>query len=78
VTHPTVRASIEKILASANKAGVKVGIPAFDPQQAKDLAELGYSFITSPAVDTLHLTQTLTAHLRSLKTAVSAAPHRIS
>lgn len=78
VTHPTVRAAIEKILFTANKAGVKVGIPAFDPQQAKDLAELGYSFITSPAVDALHLTQTLTVHLHALKTSVDAAPHRPS
>lgn len=74
VTHPTVRGAIEKILASANRAGVKVGIPAFDPKQAKDLAELGYRFITSPAVDTFHLTQTLTAHLQSVKASVNLAP----
>jgi len=67
VTHPTVRSAIEKVLVAANRAGIKVGIPAFDPQQAKDLAELGYRFITSPAVDTFHLTQTLSAHLKQLK-----------
>jgi 4-hydroxy-2-oxoheptanedioate aldolase len=76
VTHPTVRAALEKILSSASKAGVKVGIPGFDPQQAKDLAEMGYGFITSPAVDTFHLTQTLTAHLQALKEAAKPSPRR--
>lgn len=76
VTHPTVRAALQKILSSANEAGVKVGIPGFDPQQAKDLAEMGYSFITSPAVDTFHLTQTLGAHLQALKEAAKPLRRR--
>ena len=48
---------------------MKVGVPAYDGIQAKEVADLGASFITSPAVDTYHLTETLKSHLSSVKKA---------
>jgi 2-keto-3-deoxy-L-rhamnonate aldolase RhmA len=69
VTHPTVRGAIKSVFERANRAGMKVGVPAYDGKQAKEVADLGAGFITSPAVDTYHLTQTLKAHLQSVKAA---------
>ncbi|MCF8565569.1 siderophore biosynthesis protein SbnG [Alicyclobacillus tolerans] len=69
VTHPTVRSAIKTVFEHASRAGMKVGVPAYDAAQAKEVVDLGASFVTSPAVDTYHLTQTLTAHLRSVKNA---------
>ncbi|MDQ0221118.1 HpcH/HpaI aldolase family protein [Peribacillus cavernae] len=69
VTHPTVRAAIRTVFEKANRAGIKVGIPGFDADQAREVADLGASFITSPAVDTYHLTQSLKSHLNRIKTA---------
>jgi len=69
VTHPTVRAAIKTVFERANRAGMPVGVPAYDGKQAKEVADLGARFITSPAVDTYHITQTLKAHLESVKAA---------
>jgi 2-keto-3-deoxy-L-rhamnonate aldolase RhmA len=69
VTHPTVRAAIKTVFEKANRAGMKVGVPAYDGPQAKEVADMGASFITSPAVDTYHMTQTLKTHLKSVKAA---------
>jgi 2-keto-3-deoxy-L-rhamnonate aldolase RhmA len=71
VTHPTVRSAIKKVFEKSKEAGMKVGVPAYDAVQAQEVAALGASFITSPAVDTYHLTQTLKTHLHSVKTANS-------
>jgi 2-keto-3-deoxy-L-rhamnonate aldolase RhmA len=71
VTHPTVRAAIKSVFDRANRVGMQVGVPAYDGKQAKEVADLGARFITSPAVDTYHLTQTLKAHLESVKAANS-------
>jgi hypothetical protein len=68
-THPTVRAGIKRIFDRATRGGMKVGVPAYDAKQALEVAELGTGYITSPAVDTYHLTQTLKAHLQSVKAA---------
>jgi 2-keto-3-deoxy-L-rhamnonate aldolase RhmA len=72
VTHPTVRNAIKTVFERAARAGMKVGVPAYDGKQAKEVADLGASFITSPAVDTYHITQTLKAHLQSVKAAQRA------
>lgn len=69
VTHPTVREAIKRVFDRAARTGMKVGVPAYDAKQALEVAELGAGFITSPAVDTYHLTQTLKAHLQSVKAA---------
>jgi 2-keto-3-deoxy-L-rhamnonate aldolase RhmA len=69
VTHPTVRAAIKRIFERAARGGMKVGVPSYDAKQALEVAELGAGYITSPAVDTYHLTQTLKAHLQSVKAA---------
>lgn len=69
VTHPTVRAAIKSVFERAARVGMKVGVPAYDGKQAKEVADLGARFITSPAVDTYHLTETLKAHLKSVKAA---------
>jgi 4-hydroxy-2-oxoheptanedioate aldolase len=69
VAHPIVRQAIKTVFEKANRAGIKVGVPAYDAAQAKEVADMGASFITSPAVDTYHLTQTLKAHLQTLKAA---------
>lgn len=53
----------------AARVGMKVSVPAYDGKQAKEVADLGARFITSPAVDTYHLTETLKAHLQSVKAA---------
>ncbi|WP_191567276.1 HpcH/HpaI aldolase family protein [Metabacillus idriensis] len=71
VTHPNVRNAIKTVFEKAKIAGMKVGVPAYDAAQAQEVAALGASFITSPAVDTYHLTQTLKTHLNSVKTANS-------
>jgi 4-hydroxy-2-oxoheptanedioate aldolase len=72
VTHPTVRGAIKSVFDRAKRTGMKVGVPAYDGKQAKEVADLGASFITSPAVDTYHITQTLKAHLESVKAAYRA------
>jgi 2-keto-3-deoxy-L-rhamnonate aldolase RhmA len=69
VTHPKVREAIKTIFQKASKAGKKAGAPAYDAVQAKEIADLGAGFITSPAVDTYHLTETLKSHLAKVKAA---------
>ncbi len=69
VTHPKVREAIKTVFKKANQAGKKAGAPAYDAVQAKEIADLGAGFITSPAVDTYHLTETLKAHLAKVKAA---------
>ena len=69
VTHPKVREAIKMIFQKAKKAGKSAGAPAYDAVQAKEIADLGAGFITSPAVDTYHLTETLKAHLAKVKAA---------
>lgn len=69
VTHPKVRQAIQSVFQKANQAGKKAGAPAYDAIQAKEIADLGAGFITTPAVDTYHLTETLKAHLAKVKAA---------
>jgi 2-keto-3-deoxy-L-rhamnonate aldolase RhmA len=69
VTHPTVQNAIREIILKSNKAGVKVGVPAYDEVQVGNVIELGAGFITSPAVDTYHITETLKNHLHKVKRA---------
>ncbi|MFD0678976.1 MULTISPECIES: HpcH/HpaI aldolase family protein [unclassified Paenibacillus] len=67
VTHPEVRQAIQVVMDKSNKAGIKVGIPAFRPSELKEVLGMGASFVTTPAVDASHLTQSLKAHLKSVK-----------
>lgn len=67
VTHPVVREAIQKVIDKANKAGVKVGIPAFKPNQVKEVIDMGVSYLTTPAVEASFLTQSLKTHLESVK-----------
>ncbi|CAM3584411.1 aldolase/citrate lyase family protein [Aeromicrobium ponti] len=67
VTHPTVQKAIKEIISKANAAGIKVGVPAYDEVQTGQVIEMGAGFVTSPAVDTYHLTETLTKHLNKVK-----------
>lgn len=67
VTHPIVQSAIKEIISKSNLVGVKVGVPAYDEVQVSKVIELGAGFITSPAVDTYHLTETLKNHLEKVK-----------
>ena len=67
VTHPVVREAIQVVINKANQAGVKVGIPAFEPGQIKEALDMGISFVTTPAVDASYLMQSLKSHLESVK-----------
>ncbi|MEH7122332.1 aldolase/citrate lyase family protein [Bacillus sp. JJ1773] len=67
VTHPIVREAIQEVINKANNAGVKVGIPAFKPNQVREVIDMGVSYLTTPAVDASYLTQSLKAHLESVK-----------
>jgi 4-hydroxy-2-oxoheptanedioate aldolase len=67
VTHPAVREAVKTVIEKANAAGIKVGIPAYDAEQVRQNIESGISWITSPVMDTFHLTDTLKAHLHNIK-----------
>lgn len=67
VTNPIVREAIQEVINKANNAGVKVGIPAFKPDQVREVINMGVSYLTTPAVDASFLTQSLKAHLESVK-----------
>ncbi|NEU31821.1 siderophore biosynthesis protein SbnG [bacterium LRH843] len=67
VRHPIVQDAIQEVIDKANKAGVKVGIPAFEPSQVKEVIGMGASYVTTPAVEASYLTQALKAHLESIK-----------
>lgn len=67
VSHPIVCEAIQEVIDKANKSGVKVGIPAFKPNQVREVIDMGVSYLTTPAVDASFLTQSLKAHLESVK-----------